>query len=109
MFVSQETYEAEVEIRAEEARKLRLEREAMRAKRAEGAGRPWRWRVETGMEGVFQSLLGWLLPSQPGEVVEAEQALPEPGGARPATVPVQGEDSEWAVPPLPYFGWSCYA
>lgn len=108
MLVSEERYAAEVQMRAEEARKLRLEREAMRARRAEGAERSWRWHVEAGMEGVFRSLLGWFLPGQRAEMAESEQVTPEHGGGRPATVRVEGEGSEWTARPLPYFGWSPY-
>lgn len=109
MFVSQETYAAEVQMRVEEARKLRLEREAMRARRAERAGRSWSWRVEPGMEGVFRSLLGWFVSGERTETAESEQVTPEHGGARPEAVAVEAEESEWAARPLPYFGWSCYA
>lgn len=109
MFVSQEIFEAEIEMRAEEARKARLAQEALRARRAERGSRAWRWRVETGMEGSFRSLLAWLLSSQRGELAEAEQASSEPAGTRPAAVPVKGERSEWTARPLPYVGWDCYA
>jgi hypothetical protein len=108
MYVPQEMYEAEVEFRAEEARKLWLEREAVKAARDGKETRAWRWSVEPGMEGVFRSLMGWLLPSKGEEGSEAEQPV-GPGRGAPAAVPVEGEDSEWGTPPLPYCGWSCYA
>ena len=41
-------------------------------------GRAWRWRVEPGMEGAFQDLLGWMLPSQQGAEVETAPTPPEP-------------------------------
>ena len=58
------------QMREEEVRQVLLASEARRPTVQNSEEPVWSWRVEPGMEGAFQSLLGWLLSGQRGAVRE---------------------------------------
>lgn len=78
MLTTQEFVEVKLQEFREEARRARLAAEAARSARSERKNGRWQWRVEPGMEGVFGSLLGWLLSSQRQADVEVLPSGREP-------------------------------
>jgi len=79
---------ATVQMREEEARQALLVSEAHRQAEQDRQRRVWRWRVEPGMEGAFQHLLGWLLSSQRDAKIEtaapSRRSSPQPNSCPPA-------------------------
>ena len=70
--------------------------------RQDGSTRPWRWRVEPGMEEAFDDLLGWMLSSQQDAAARMESApqdSPTSGKLEAAvgTAPASRAASPWAL------------
>lgn len=78
MLTTQEFLEVRLQEVREEARRCHLAERAARRRDGESKETRWQWRVEPGMEGVFGSLLGWLLSSQREAKVEVARSQGEP-------------------------------
>ena len=70
MWVTDYYAEATMMMKKEEAARLRLVSEARRPRGVDGSAPAWSWRIEPGMEGAFEDLQRWFLPSQRGAAVE---------------------------------------
>lgn len=106
MLTAQEFAEARLRELREDAKRARREAEATRSVEREGKRGRWEWRVEPGMEGVFGSLLGWLLSSQ--REVEVETA----GSERESTGTFARQEDGEEEPPHPFECffecWACH-
>lgn len=78
MLTTEEFVEVRLQEVREEARRCHLAEQAAQSRNGENKKRPWRWRVEPGMEQAFGSLLGWLLSSQRQAKVEVARSQGEP-------------------------------
>ncbi len=96
MLTTQEFAEARIQELREEGRRARLAAEAVRSAERAGKKGRWQWHVEPGMEGVFGSLLGWLLSSQR----EAEVEMAGSEGGSPGSFARQEDREE--EPPHPF-------
>jgi len=70
MWVIEESARVTMRTKEMEAGRARLVSEARRQAQQDGTHRAWQWRVESGMDGAFRNLLGWLLSSQRDAPVE---------------------------------------
>ena len=77
MWVIEESARVNMRTREMEAERARLVSEARRQAQQDGTQRAWQWRVESGMDGAFRNLLGWLLSSQRDAPVEPASAAQE--------------------------------
>jgi hypothetical protein len=87
MFITEELVEVRLQELREEARRCVVTKRAARKGDGDARGSRWQWRVEPSMEGVFGSLLGWLLSSQRGAKVEVARSQEEPPGSSLNTKP----------------------
>jgi hypothetical protein len=81
MWVIEESARVTMQSREREAERARLVSEARRQAQQDGTHRAWQWRVESGMDGAFRNLLGWLLSSQRDAPVEPTLAPREPAAS----------------------------
>ena len=77
MWVIDDFVTATTRMREREAERARLVSEARRQAQQDGTHHAWQWRVESGMDGAFRNLLGWLLSSQRDAPVEPASTAQE--------------------------------
>ena len=77
MWVIEESARVTMRTREREAERARLVSEARRQAQQDGTHHAWQWRVESGMDGAFRNLLGWLLSSQRDAPVEPASTAQE--------------------------------
>ena len=77
MWVIEESARVTMRTKEREAERARLVSEARRQAQQDGSQRSWQWRVESGMDGAFRNLLGWLLSSQRDAPVEPASTAQE--------------------------------
>jgi len=77
MWVIEESARVTMRTKEREAERARLVSEARRQAQQDGTPRAWQWRVESGMDGAFRNLLGWLLSSQRDAPMEQASAAQE--------------------------------
>ena len=86
MWVIEESARVTMRTREREAQRARL----VSAARRQAQQDAWQWRVESGMDGAFRNLLGWLLssqrdaPVQPASAAREQAASTAPDSAAPA-------------------------
>jgi hypothetical protein len=93
MWVIEESARVTMQTREREAERARLVSEARRQTRQDA----WQWRVESGMDGAFRNLLGWLLSSQRDAPVEpaSDQQRAAPATLENAALAARDGVSNW--------------